>query len=84
MGINRTGGCIKKIGKPRSGVQDVSQEEIGEKRAVTDRKREGSRWRRNAAGTEGGKRTTQWRSKHEVWIIPVNNLLNALLIVPLV
>jgi hypothetical protein len=35
MGINRTGGCIKKIGKPRSGVQDVSQEEIGEKRAVT-------------------------------------------------
>ena len=59
MGINRTGGCIKKIGKPRSGVQDVSQEEIGEKRAVTDRKREGSRWRRNAAGTEGGKRTTK-------------------------
>ena len=45
--------------KPRSGVQDVSQEEIGEKRAVTDRKREGSRWRRNAAGTEGGKRTTK-------------------------
>jgi hypothetical protein len=59
MGINRTGGCIKKIGKPRSGVQDVSQEEIGEKRAVTDRKREGSRWHRNAAGTEGGKRTTK-------------------------
>ena len=55
MGINRTGGCIKKIGKPRSGVQ----EEMGEKRAVTDRKREGSRWHRNAAGTEGGKRTTK-------------------------